>query len=146
MSNFEVGQVIVLKIRYNNAGHTASSSHPYLIVDIDEGLGVIEITQLDSLTGKEFKATMRSNKTIFCDNPTKTVIDKDSYVRLDNTLRLQEFPDLVKIRRQTDKLSHEKLSGVLTEYRKYHDRNEIDGNKNVYMDESEIRQLNPYIR
>ena len=142
MSVFEVGQVIALKIRYSNDGLTAAMAHPYLIVDIDDDLGLIEIAQLDSLQGKEFKAAKRSNKTIFCDNPTETVIDKDSYIQLDNRFRVQEFPALVRFRRQPDKLSENKLKEVLSGYQAYHDRYEIDENKNVYMDETEIRQLN----
>ena len=119
MSNFEVGQVITLKIRYNNEGLTATSPHPYLIIDVDEELGVIEIAQLDSLQGKEFKAAKRSNKTIYCDNPMETVIDKDSYVQLDNTLRVQDFPELAKLRRQVDKLSPAKLADVIAAYKAY---------------------------
>lgn len=64
MSDLVVGQVLSLKIRFNNQGDTAARPHPYLVVGVDEELGTIEIAQLDSLKGKEYKAAMRSNKTI----------------------------------------------------------------------------------
>ena len=69
MKDLAVGQVLSLKIRYNNVGMTANVKHPYLIVDIDNSLNVVELAQIDSLDGKEYKAAMRSNKTIFSDNP-----------------------------------------------------------------------------
>ena len=89
MSGLEVGQVIVAKIRFNNSGLKSSARHPYLIVGIDEGLRTIEIAQLDSLEGKEYKAAMKSNKVIYCDEPIETVIDKDSYIQLDNTFLVE---------------------------------------------------------
>lgn len=144
MSNLEVGQVITMKIRYNNQGVTATCSHPYLVVDVNEELGTIEIAQLDSLKGKEFKAAMKSNKTIFCDDPKETVIDKDSYIQLDNTILIEDFPGLASLfRRQTDKLSDIKLKEVLRAYHTYHDTHEIDENKIVYMDKEELLKLNP---
>ena len=142
MKDLAVGQVLSLKIRYNNVGMTANVKHPYLIVDIDNSLNVVELAQIDSLDGKEYKAAMRSNKTIFSDNPQETVIDKDSYVQLDNTIRVEYFDTLSVYRRQTDKLSSVKLNSVLNAYKEYHEKNEIDENKNVYMDKSEILPLN----
>lgn len=144
MSNLEVGQVIALKIRFNNQGVTASRPHPYLVVSVNEELETVEIAQLDSLRGKEFKAAMRSNKTIFCNNPKETVIDEDSYIQLDNTFQIEDCPELTsRFRRQTDKLSEVKLADVLKAYNTYHDSHEIDENKIVYMDREEILRLNP---
>ena len=142
MTDLEVGQVISLKIRFNNSGVISTTPHPYLIVGIDDELGTVEIAQLDSLRGKEFKAARRTNKTIFADNPDETVIDKDSYVQLDNTLKIENFSGLVRFRRQEDKLSQKKLEDVLAAYRRYHDTHEIDEDKNVYMDRVEILELN----
>ena len=143
MSTVEVGQVITLKIRFNNQGVTSSRPHPYLVVARNNELGTIEIAQLDSLAGKEFKAAKKSNKTIFCDNPQETVIDKDSYIQLDNTFLIEDCIELeTRFRRQTDKLSSEKLEDVLNAYQKYHDTHEIDENKIVYMDRNEILTLN----
>lgn len=89
MKDLVVGQVLSLKIRFNNNGDIALKKHPYLIVDIDEKLGVVEIAQLDTVEGKEYKAMMKSNKVIYCDNPSETVIDKDSYIQLDNSFQIE---------------------------------------------------------
>lgn len=142
MSGLEIGQVIALKIRYNNSGTLATSNHPYLIVGKDTRLNTIEIAQMDSLAGKGYKAARRSNKTIFCDDPHESVIDRDSYVQLDNTIKVEDFPELIAYRRQEDKLSAHKLDDVLNAYHQYHERYAIDENKNVYMDKDEILRLN----
>lgn len=138
----EVGQVLSLRIRFNNSGDVSRTRHPYLVVDVNDNLRTIEIAQLDSLEGKEYKATMRSNKTILCDKPRETVIDKDSYVQLDNTIQVESFPELASFRRQEDKLSSKRLEAVLLAYRRYHDSWEIDENKSVYMNKAEILDLN----
>lgn len=137
----EVGQVISAKIRFNNAGLKSPANHPYLIVGIDLELRTVEIAQIDSLKGKEYKAAMRSNKVIYCDEPIETVIDKDSYVQLDNTFRVELYDGLSKYRRQTDKLSEDKLKDVLKSYRSYHEIHHIDENKQVYMDMREFENL-----
>lgn len=141
MSDLEIGQVLSLKIRFNNEGAISKSRHPYLIVDIDTEFNTVEIAQLDSLAGKEYKAAMRSNKVIYCDEPQEVVIDKDSYVQLDNTLKLELYDGLETYRRQTDKLSQEKLKSVLQAYKRYHKDHEIDENKQVYMTQSELEGL-----
>ena len=64
MKDLSIGQVLSLKIRFNNHGDISKSKHPYLIVEIDTSLNVVEIAQLDSLAGKEFKASMKTNKII----------------------------------------------------------------------------------
>lgn len=85
---------------------------------------------------------MRSNKTIYADHPAEKVIDKDSYVQLDNTIRIELFVGIEHYRRQADCLSEAKLAAVLSAYRRYRERYEIDENKNVYMDQNEITRLN----
>ena len=52
-SAIEVGQVLSLKIRYNNSGNVSSVAHPYLVVGVNYELNVVEIAQLDSLRGME---------------------------------------------------------------------------------------------
>ena len=141
MSDLEVGQVITAKIRFNNSGLKSSKKHPYLIMNIDKELRIIEIAQLDSLEGKEYKAAMKSNKVIYCDEPIETVIDKDSYIQLDNTFLVELYEDLVKYRRQTDKLSKKKLRDVLKSYQSYHLNHHIDENKQVYMGRKEFESL-----
>lgn len=141
MSDLEVGQVLSLRIRFNNTGEISQKRHPYLIMDIDEEFNTVEIAQLDSLQGKEYKAAMRSNKVIYCDDPQEVVIDKDSYVQMDNTLKVELYGELSTYRRQTDKLSEEKLKDVLGAYKKYHESHEIDENKQVYMAKTELENL-----
>lgn len=137
-----VGQVLALRIRFNNTGTISATKHPYLIISIDNENEYVEIAQIDSLVGKEYKAAFRGNKAIFNSNPQETVIDKDSFIQLDNTIRIELCPELENYRRQTDTLSAAKLSEVLDAYTKYHDRYSIDENKVVYMDKNEILALN----
>ena len=141
MKDLEVGQVLAFKIRYNNSGTRATRPHPYLIVGIDTELNTVEIAQLDSLEGKEYKAAMRSNKVIYCDEPYETVIDKDSYIQKDNTIRVEYHEELSSYRRQKDKLSERKLNDVLKAYQEYHEKYRIDENKQVYMDWEELKSL-----
>lgn len=141
MNDLEIGQVLSLKIRFDNDGTVSNKKHPYLVIDIDEKLNTVEIAQMDSLAGKEYKAAMRSNKVVYCDEPQEVVIDKDSYVQLDNTLKIEMYSGLKAYRRQKDKLSNEKLASVLRAYRKYHELHEIDENKQVYMDKAELERL-----
>ena len=138
----EVGQVLSLRIRFSNEGVVSASSHPYLVVAIHDELGVIEIGQIDSLAGKWYKAAMKSNKTIFCDDPIEKVIDRDSYIQLDNRFTVQNFEELENYRRQPDKLSSNKLQEVIEAYITYHTKYDIDENKIVYMDKDEILRLN----
>ena len=85
---------------------------------------------------------MKSNKVIYCDNPSETVIDKDSYIQLDNSFQIEYFEDLAIYRRQTETLSKEKLREVLEAYHSYHEENEIDDLKIVFMSKNEILRLN----
>lgn len=142
MNDIEVGQVLSLKIRYNNDGLISATKHPYLVIGIDKELNVVEIAQLDSLQGKEFKAARKSNKVIYSDNPTETVIDKDSYIQMDNRFRIENCWELLNFRRQTDKLSSDKLCDVLNSYQQYQKNHDIDENKNVYITKNELLNLN----
>lgn len=108
---------------------------------MDLELHTVEIAQLDSLEGKEYKAAMRSNKVIYCDNPYEAVIDKDSYIQMDNTLKIELYDGLRKYRRQIEKLSDKKLSGVLQAYHTYHEQYQIDEDKQVYMSRQELEEL-----
>lgn len=142
MNDIEVGQVLALKIRFNNNGDISTASHPYLVVAVNEDLGIIEVAQIDSLKGKEWKAFKRYNKVVYRENPTETVIDRDSYIQLDNTFKIENFSGLERYRRQTDKLSAGKLGKVLKAYYAYHEMNEIEETKVVYMSKGEILALN----
>ncbi len=140
MSTFIVGQVIALRIRFNNSGMISANRHPYLIVDVGEDY--LEIAQIDSLEGKRHKAFFKGNKVIKCHDPEETVIDKDSYIQMDNSIYIELYDDLVKFRRQRDTLSSEKLDDVIKAYDNYHINNVIDDDKIVYLTKEEIESLN----
>jgi len=139
----EPGQILILNMQVNNSG-TIIKGHPYLVLYANENY--IEIAQVDSLEGKEFKAARKSNKIIYCDEPTETVIDKDSYIQLDNLFRIEYFDELVRMRRQNDKLSSEKFIDALNAYKNYHESHIIDENKQVFMFKNEIEAINSKLR
>lgn len=139
----EIGQVISLKIRFNNSGTIASVSHPVLVLGIDKEKNILEVAHIDSITEeKKWKALLKTNVTIKKSNPPETVIDKDSFVQIDNIIQLENFPRLEIKRRQTDKLSNEKFNKVLQRYNEYKDNEWIDDNKKVFMTKEEIISLN----
>lgn len=139
----EKGQVLSLKIRFNNSGSVASNPHPVLVMDVDKERNIIEIAHIDSITEeKKWKALLKSNVTIKKHNPTETVIDKDSFVQIDNIIILENFLELVNKRRQEDKLSKEKFNKVMTRYEEYKENEWIDDNKKVFMSKEEIIMLN----
>ena len=141
----KAGQIITLNMQVNNSG-TILYSHPYLVMFADEKNNYLEIAQIDSLKGKEFKAARRSNKVIFCDDPQETVIDKDSYIQLDNSLRIEYFDKIVRLRRQEDCLSTAKFQDALTAYKNYQDSHILDENKQVYLTMADLISLNPKLK
>lgn len=141
-SNIEIEYVLSLKIRFNNQGVVSAINHSYLVVAVDEKLNCIEVAPIDSTEGKERKVFFRSTKTVYRDNPPETVIDKDSFVQLDNRFMLENFPGIERFRRQKDKLIAGKLNAVISVYKLYHMSYEIDETKNAYMDKAEILELN----
>lgn len=142
----EVGQVIALKIRFNKQGSIAKTAHPLLVVKVDEDKKLIEVAHIDSAKGKEWKALLPSNHLIRNADPIETVIDKDSFVQLDNTIQLEYCEELKQQRRQKDKLSERKLAMVLKKYEQYHKENQIRAEKNIYMNKREILEINPEIK
>ena len=139
----EKGQVLSLKIRINNSGIVANKSHPVLVIDVDKERNIIEIAHIDSITeDKKWKALLKSNVTIKKYNHTETVIDKDSFVQIDNIIQLEYFPELIKKRRQEDKLSEEKFNKVITRYTEYKENEWIEDDKKVFMTKEEIILLN----
>lgn len=141
MSGIEIGQVLSLKMRFNNSGLISTRKHPYLVVGNNEELNTLEVAQIDSLKGKEYKAAMKSNKVIYCDEPKESVIDKDSYIQLDNTFLLENYNGLERYRRQDDKLSEDKLKDAIKAYRKYHEKHQIAEDKQVYITKRELEKL-----
>ncbi len=139
----EIGQVLSLKIRFNNSGIVASTAHPVLVLGVDNEKNILEVAHIDSITEeKKWKALLKTNVTIKKTNPIESVIDKDSFVQIDNIIQLENFPQLEKKRRQKEKLSKEKFNKVLKKYNEYKDNEWIDDNKKVFMTKEEIMLLN----
>lgn len=139
----EIGQVLSLRIRFNNSGTVASVPHPVLILGIDKEKNILEVAHIDSITEeKKWKALLKTNVTIKKTNPDEFVIDKDSFVQIDNIIQLEYFSKLESKRRQKEKLSSEKFNKVLQRYNEYKDNEWIDDNKKVFMTKEEIIQLN----
>ncbi len=139
----ENGQVLSLKVRFNNSGDVANVAHPVLVMDVNKEKKIIEVAHIDSITKeKEWKALLKSNVRIKNTNPDETVIDKDSFVQVDNIIQLEYFKELENKRRQFDKLSDIKFQKVLNRYNMYKNNNLIDDNKKVYMSKEEILKLN----
>lgn len=141
MSSLAIGQVLSLRIKIGYFG-VFSEKHPYLILDINDQDGTVEVGQLHSLEGKPFEAINKENKVIFNSNPKETVIDKDSFIQKNNTILLENYDGIEKYRRQEDVLSKNKLESVIAAYRKYHDENEIPEDRIVYLDRETIENLN----
>lgn len=142
----EVGQVLLLKIKYDNQGNTADVAHPCLIVKCDTERRVLEVVQFDSLEGKEHKAAYKATKVVLNRNPKETVIDVDSFVNLDTKYQIEIFDELENARRQTDKLSKDKLDEVIRCYDVYHMMNKIFENKMVYMCKDDILEMNSNLK
>lgn len=139
----EKGQVLSLKVRFNNSGDVANVAHPVLVMDVNKEKKIIEVAHIDSITKeKEWKALLKSNVRIKNTNPDETVIDKDSFVQVDNIIQLEYFKELENKRRQFDKLSDIKFQKVLNRYNMDKNNNLIDDNKKVYMSKEEILKLN----
>ena len=139
----EPGQVLILNMQVNNSG-TILNKHPYLVMYTNNEY--IEVAQMDSLEGKEFKAAKKSNKIILNENPIETVIDKDSYIQLDNLLRIEYFDEIAKMRPRNDKLSKDKFDEALQAYKDYQLKYSIDENKQVYMFKNEIIKINAKLK
>ncbi len=140
MNQLKVGQILWLKIRFNNSGDISNTEHPYLILEIDNSVKLIEVGQIDSL--KPYKLVYRANKPIYITNPTETVLTKDSYIQLDNLIQIEYFEDLKKFRRTNDTLSQGRLSSIISDYKEYHNNNIISPIKSVYITQDELLQYN----
>ncbi len=141
MMDLKIGQILWLKIRFNNNGDISSVEHPYLIVDIStDGIQAVEVGQIDSL--KPYMLAYKANKAIYITRPTETVLYKDSYIQLDNKLVIEYFDGLSNYRRTTNTLSRGRLREVLNAYKSYHENNIIDPERSVYMTRDEILKYN----
>lgn len=137
MSVLKVGQILWLKIRFNNNGDVSSCEHPYLILEITEKeLKTVEVGQLDSL--KAYKLAYKSNKPIYVTNPNETVLYKDSYIQLDNKISIEYFDELIKFRKTADTLSEKRLKNIIDDYHEFHNTHIIAVEKVVYISKDEL--------
>ena len=54
----EIGQVLSLKIRFNNSGAVASVAHPILVLKVDKEKNILEVAHIDSIT-KEMESLIK---------------------------------------------------------------------------------------
>ena len=142
MMKVKIGQVLALRLPFDTSRENISETkHPYLIVRMIDN-DTLEVAQLDSLQGKEWKALWKSNHVIYATEPTETVIDKHSYVRLDTTIQLEYFDGIIRFRRQEAKLSPAKLALVIQKYNNYHKENRINEEKQIYVSKEETLDYN----
>lgn len=150
MNNIQVGQVLYLKIRFNNIGDISTTVHPYVVFKIDVQNNILEVIQLDSIKPKNMKMLLHYKAKsgvsptyiVRFDNPKETVISKDSFAQLDNKFLLQNFAGLEKFLKNSNKLSSIKLKKLFEKYEEYHKKEFIDENKQVYISMEEILKLN----
>lgn len=117
--NLEIGQVLWLKVRYKT-NVVAEVTHPMLIAVISIDENKIEVIAIDSAKGKISQLYSEANRFIDHENPDEKVIYVDSYAQLNNTLTIEYFPELVKYRKTTAKLSKIKLDELINDYNEYH--------------------------
>lgn len=139
--DLEIGQVLWLKVRYQT-NTVAKVAHPMLVAIINIEDNNIEVIAIDKVENKIFQLYNEANRFIDSDNPKEKVIFIDSYAQLNNTLTLEYFPELVKFRRTTAKISKEKLEDLINDYNEYHKNNIIPDERVIYMTKEEIQKLN----
>ena len=139
--NLEIGQVLWLKVRYKT-NVVADVVHPMLVAIIDISENIIEVIALDKAQNKVYQLYSEANRFIDHENPHEEVISVDSYAQLNNKLTIENFPELIKFRKTTKKLSEKKLSELIQDYKKYHHDNIIADERKVHMTKEEILKLN----
>lgn len=139
--DLEIGQVLWLKVRYKT-NVVAEKAHPMLIAVIDIDDDKIEVIAIDKARDKISQLYNEANYFLDSENPKEKVIFVDSYAQLNNTLTIEYFPELVKYRKTKAKLSYEKLTDLINDYRIYHKNNFIPDERKVHMTKEEILRLN----
>ena len=143
----EVGQVLWLKVRFNNNSEVATCEHPNLVLVVSKDENYVEVCLVDSLK-EDNMWRMLTDEVIKLPigNPEETVISRDSYAQLNNTIRIELFPELDKAKLCEDKLSKQKLKNVKKMYYEYRETHYIEDSRTVYMDKQEIILLNPKLK
>ena len=134
------GQVLWIRGRVNNhPGDYLQDKHPYIIIEIDSKVQLIEVVLRDSIDedgNKLFKAYLQQNK--FISHEGETVFNKDGFAQLDTTIHIEMGDYLEDYRLTEDCLSQGQLTDLKREYTKYHLQNIIFDNKTILMTKSEI--------
>lgn len=139
--DLEIGQVLWLKVRYKT-DIVANMAHPMLVAVIDIDDNKIEVIAIDKAREKISQLYNEANYFLDSENPKEKVIYVDSYAQLNNTLTIEFFPELIKFRKTTAKLSKEKLTDLINDYKIYHKNNFIPDERKVHMTKNEILELN----
>ena len=135
--DLEIGQVLWLKVRYKT-DIVANMAHPMLVAVIDIDDNKIEVIAIDKAREKISQLYNEANYFLDSENPKEKVIYVDSYAQLNNTLTIEFFPELIKFRKTTAKLSKEKLTDLINDYKIYHKNNFIPDERKVHMTKNEI--------
>ena len=134
----EIGEILWLRMRFNNdPGTISKTKHPYVVIRKSE-LGFIEVGQLDSLQGKEYKVAFKSNHLVRCEG--QSAITKDGYIQMDNCFMIDDYDELSKYSRV--KLTDDLTKDIVSHYNEYQSNNEISENKTVYLPKEEVDALN----
>ncbi len=139
--NLEIGQVLWLKVKYQ-PDIIAKVPHPMLVAIENIEDNNIEVIAIDKAKDKIYQLFNEANFFIDSENPKENVISMDSYAQLNNRLKIEYFPELVKFRKTKEKLSKEKLNELLTAYKEYQDNNFIPDRRQIYMSKEDILKWN----
>ena len=141
MDELEIGQVLWLNVRYKK-DIVSTIPHPMLVAIINIEDNNIEVIAIDKARDKIYQLFNEANHFIDSDNPKEKVIFVDSYAQLNNKLVIENFPELIRFRKTTEKLSEAKLKSLLDDYNDYHEKNFISDLRNIYMTKEEILKWN----
>ena len=143
LSKLTKGQVLWLRLRFENGGNFSDIKHPYLVIDVDNGIEVVEVLQLDSLKGREYYLFEKGNIEVKAED--ETVLKEDSYIQLGKIIKLQHFNGLENFRETTDLLSRSKLTQILWRREEFIRFNDIEDKNNLFFTREEILEHNPIV-
>ena len=139
--NLEVGQVLWLKVKYQS-NIVSKVPHPMLVAIKSIKDNYIEVIAIDKAKDRIEQLYNEANLFLESENPKEKVIFVDSYAQLNNTLKIEYFPELVKYRKTKEKLSEKKLKELLEAYDEYHKNNFIPDKRQIYMSKNDILKWN----
>lgn len=140
MSSLTKGQILWLRLSFEKGGEFSNIHHPYLVIDVDDGIEIVEVLQFDSLKGREYYLFEKGNMEIQAEG--ETVLSEDSYVQLGKIIKLQQFEELTNFRKTTDRLSRTKFEKILWKRGEFIRFNDIDDKHILYFTKEEIEKHN----